>query len=416
MTTTAKSFVAAFAVLAATGSILAGAIMRDRVDVGGANVAETLPVTGLVASRNPREVPEGDYFYEITNLLKKRYVEPITDERKLAIGAVRGMVMSLGDPDSVFMDKDLFPVHQAMREGEFQGIGAQLELIYTVPKEKDARETGQPVEPEEALLGSIRIPKLTVVTVVPGGPADRAGVKAGDYVEYVDDHWVPNSETVASYRKMQRDFNDGKVSWEQLSKVQQELTNRTKKTFMPSKAREKLLVGEKGNTKVVWKRGTDSRTTVIEKGLSRMPEFAVVDDVVHLRFSKDGASEFKHYIAGQSEAVIDLRGNANGLAGPMRECLEAILPKGTYGKLKFDSREIPFEVKTGNPNPPKLTLLVDKTTRGAAEVFFQVLELAGVAKTTGGPTAGHPILVEDYSLPDGSGYSLAIAQFKGAAK
>lgn len=101
MNATAKSFIAAGALLASAGAILVGTRMRDGVDVGGGGPLQAANVEGLVASRDPREVPEGDYFYEISNLLKQRYVEPIKDEQKLALGAVRGMVGSLGDPDSI---------------------------------------------------------------------------------------------------------------------------------------------------------------------------------------------------------------------------------------------------------------------------------------------------------------------------
>ena len=324
MKQTSKSLLATAAVLSTAGAILLGAVMRDRVDVGGAN--DTLTVSGLVASRDKSEVPEGDYFYEISNLLKQRYVERIVDEEKLALGAIRGMVSSLGDPDSLYMQKDLFRVHQAMRRGEYEGIGAQLDLIYSEPKSAEERVSGQPVEPEEALAAGIRIPKLTVVAIVPGGPADRAGVKVGDYVEYVDDHWVPNSETIASFRKLQRDFNSGKVKWEEISKVRLELTKRTKKTILPLKAREQLLVGKEGSTQIVWKRGKESIRTTIVRAESRLPMLSNVDNVIQLRFANGVAGELKDVLAGKSEVTIDLRNNANGLAGPMVACLELLLP------------------------------------------------------------------------------------------
>jgi carboxyl-terminal processing protease len=411
----AKSIFAAAAVLCASGSILGGLLTRDRVDVGGANSPQGIEVAGLVASRKANEVPEGDYFFEITNLLKRRYVEAIQDERKLAIGAVRGMVASLGDPDSLFMDKDAFRVHQAMREGKFEGIGLQLELVYLEPKTNEDRVSGQPVDPEAALLGSIRIPKVTVVTVVPGGPADKAGVKIGDYVEYVDSHWIPNAETVASFRQLQRDFTAGKVKWEELSKVQIELTKRTKKVLLPLKAKDKLLVGTEGSVHVVWRRGKESRSTDIVKGSSSIPNFTDAEEVIKLRFAAGVAEELKDAIEGKSSLVIDLRNNANGDHREMRKALEAVLPPGKYGELVVGKRQLPLEVKTGNPNPPRATILVDAGTRGAAEVFALALVKAGFGKIQG-KSAGHPVLTDDYALPDGSGYTLAVARYQAGVK
>ncbi|MBC8063466.1 MAG: hypothetical protein H7Y17_01435 [Chlorobia bacterium] len=416
MNPTTKSLIAATAVLATSGAILLGAVMRDGVDVGGANSPEPVPTSGLVASRSKSEVPEGDYFYEITNLLKQRYVERVGDEQKLALGAVRGMVASLGDPDSLYLDKDQFAVHQAMRAGRYEGIGAQLELVYLEPRDKDARGSGQPVDPEEALLGSIRIPKLTVVSIVPGGPSDKAGVKVGDYVEYVDGHWVPNSETVASFRKLQKAFSESKVSWAEISKVRLELTKRMKKTLLPLKAREKLLVGKSGTVEVIWKREKESLKTSILKSPSQMPEFSDVDGVITLRFTKGVDDQLRKAIEGKSSLVIDLRNNANGLPAPMQSCLELLVPKGIYGKLIVGKRETPFEVKKGTTESRSITLLVDRSTRGVAEVFANALVASGVAKQSGPATAGHPILVEDFPLPEGAGYSLAVANYKGGAK
>ncbi len=420
MSPTLKSLSAAAAVILSAGAILGGVLMRDRVDVGGssmvANATDSIPMTGLVASTNKSEVPEGDYFYEITNLLKQRYVEQISDEQKLALGAIRGMVSSLGDPDSLFLDKDQFAVHQGMRLGKYQGIGAQLELIYLEPKDKDSRGSGQPIDPEEALLGTIRIPKLTVVCVVPGGPADKAGVKIGDYVEYVDDHWVPNAETVASFRKLQRDFNAGKVSFEALSKVRLELTKRMKKTILPLKAREKLLAGETGLVNMVWKRGFESRVTKIAKAPSQMPLLANSDGTIRLLFANGVDQELQSVIEGKDAVVIDLRNNANGLSGPMKKCLELLVPKGKYGQLTMGNRKLPIEISGGSPRQIRVSLLVDKSTRGVAEVFADILVKAGVAQKPVESMAGHPILVDDFPLPDGSGYTLAVASYQSGAK
>lgn len=422
MNSTAKSFVAAGAVLLATGSILVGAMMRDRVDVGGANTfsaslsGSSFPTDGLVASRDAREVPEGDYFYEITNLLKQRYVEQITDEQKLAMGAVRGMVASLGDADTLYMDKETFQAHLNMRLGQFEGVGVQLELIFNEPPQKDARASGQPVDPAQALLGGLRIPKLTVVTVVPGGPAAKAGVRVGDYVEYVEGHWIPNAETVASFRQLQKDVAEGKVTAEELDKVRIELTKRMKKAFTPLKARDRLLTGKTGKIHVVWLRGAEKLDTVIEKAPSRLPAFAEVDGVYQVRFVPGIEKELQSLIDSDRPLVIDLRNNANGLHEPMQKCLELLAPKGTYGELKLAKRSIPFEVKIGNPNPPRLTLLVDASTRGVAEVFAEVLVEAGVAKLSGPKMAGHRILVDDCSLPDGAGFTLAVAEYQAGAK
>ena len=416
MNATAKSFIAAGALLASAGAILVGTRMRDGVDVGGGGPLQAANVEGLVASRDPREVPEGDYFYEISNLLKQRYVEPIKDEQKLALGAVRGMVGSLGDPDSIYLDASEFKVHSAMRKGRFEGIGAQLELVNRTESPKEAKPSGQPMSAEEILATGIRIPRLTVVAVVPGGPAERAGVRTGDWVEFVDDHWVPNAEAVAAFRILEQNVRKGKAKMETLIKMRQELRAKTKRTVLPLKARSKLTMGLSGKVKVVWNREGKQFTTEIVRSACQGLAFSDSDGVIRLPLQSGDDDRLREAISGKDEVTIDIRQNALGDPNVMRACLEVIAPKGTFGAISRSKHDFPLEVKGGNSHPPKVTLLVDKSTRGSAEVFAQVLLAAGIANVSGGPMAGHSVLIEDVPLPDGSGYTLAVGEYKVKSK
>lgn len=413
MSPTTKSLLAGAAVVVSAMSIVFGAYMRDRVDVGGANAPESMPIGGLVASRDSGDVPEGDYFYEISQLLKQRYVEPITDERKLAIGAIRGMVTSLSDPDSVYMDKDEYRVFKNAMVGEYEGIGVHLELEYAHEAPTKARTPGQAVDPEEAILSNLKIPKLTVVSVVPGGPADKAGVKVGDWVEYLDSHWVPNADTVADFRRLERQVSQGKAKMEQLVKVRSELRKRTKKTLLASKAKDRLMIGTEGSVKVVWRRGTASRTTTIERGSSQVPVYLDEGGIIRLSFAKGSADSLRRAVErGKGQVTIDLRNNAAGDFKAMKECLAVLAPTGSYGFLKSAKRTIPLAIGNGNDKPPKITLLVDRSTRGTAEIFALALSSKGLAKLQGSEMSGHLVVIEDNPLPDGSGYTLATARYQ----
>ena len=74
-------------------------------------------------------------------------------------GAVSGMVASLGDPYSVFLDPEYAQKFTKELEGEFEGIGAEI---------------------------GIKQERLTVIAPLPGTPADKAGIKAGDNVLAID--------------------------------------------------------------------------------------------------------------------------------------------------------------------------------------------------------------------------------------
>ena len=122
-----KSVWSAAAVVAGALMVAGGTVARDRVDTGRP-AASPLSLDSLMASQG-REVPEGAYFRDMVELLKREYVDPISDERKLASGAVRGMVQSLADVECLFYDADEFRAFRHAREGRFEGIGVDLVLV-----------------------------------------------------------------------------------------------------------------------------------------------------------------------------------------------------------------------------------------------------------------------------------------------
>ena len=113
--------------------------------------------------------------------------------------------------------------------------------------------------------------------------------------------------------------------------------------------------------------------------------------------------------------TLDLRNSTLGDYGAMRECLELILPRGTFGTVARSqvgqSRRL--EIKTGAVSAIKVNLIVDGSTRGAAQGFAHALVDAGVAKVTGGDLTDETPWIETILLPDGSGYTLRTGDFKG---
>jgi len=399
-----------------------GAKLRDWVDVGRAPFAASESLVGnpLLASRDPQgvQVPEGDYFHEMSQLLKREYVEPIADDQKLASGAVRGMVASLNDPNSLFMDKEEFAAFLNARQGKYEGIGAELAFVLMGAENKEAVK-GEATEggttPGEALMTSARVPRLKVVGIVPGGPADKAGVKVGDVLYSIDGNWVVNTDLIVKLQKASRDFEDKKITQDQLNAVRKEVRDKTERALMPMRARDRLVLGASGSVKVEWERAGAKVTTTIAKAPSEMPKERVESDgTIVLRFGAGSAEFLKQTIAGKAEAKIDLRNNALGDYDTMRNTLEVVAPKGTYGVIASERNIKPLDVvvKAGNPKPPKLTLLVDSSTRGAAEIFALALQSKGLAKLQGSGMGGDRTVKQIVSLPDGSGYTLATGTYQ----
>lgn len=400
-------------------SFVAGSAMRDKVDVGISRLATSSAGDlvaasrgAVVASRGPT-VPEGDYFSQMAELLKREYVDPIQDEQKLALGAVRGMVSSLGDMDSMYMDKPEFDAFLERRLGKYEGIGVDLSLIR--PEITDEQLATAGIElPEGASQRPRGIPELVVSAVVPGGPADRAGVRPGDIVEEVDGHWVVSTRLLLELRKAQRDAAEGKLKQEELAKIRREVRDKSEKNVLPLRAKEKLQVGDSGQLSVKWRRGNATLDTTLAKAPSDMPGFGAENGVIRLPFRTGDADRLAGALRGKTSAVLDLRNNVNGDIGEMKLALEAVAPKGVIGYLVNQRTGKPSElnVAKGNGKPPSLTLRVDSTTRGAAEIFALALSAKGVAKLEGSLTGGDRMIKEIVSLPGGAGFTLATAEFR----
>lgn len=399
-----KSVWSAAAVVVGALMVAGGTVVRDRVDTGRP-AASTLALDNLIVSKDQGpEVPEGAYFREMVELLKREYVEPISDEGKLAAGAVRGMVQSLADPECLFYDAKEYRAFQSARAGRYEGIGVDLVLV-------DDAMVGTKGSSDP--MGGMRIPRLVVGAVVPGGPADAAGVKPGDWVESVDGHWVLNARDIGAFREAQRKFVGGSIKEEIFRPMQKAIRDKTDHSILPLKAREKLTVGSTGSVKVVWNRGAGKRETAIKRAASTVKALGTGATMV-LRFIPGADQALKSAIQGRTEVVLDLRGNAFGDVDVMRKCLEVVAKKGSYGVLAGrDGKAVdPLTVQVGNPAPPKLKILVDATTRDTAEIFALALSSTGAATLSGGKTAGDPHVVEAVSLPGGEGYTLVTATYK----
>ena len=100
--------------------------------------------------------PDFEVFWEAWNRLQDSYYEGPQNVHDLVRGATRGMVASVGDPHTVYVDPDIARLDRERLEGSFDGIGVTVEL--------DAN-------------GHLRI-----IRPLPGTPAERSGLRSGDVV------------------------------------------------------------------------------------------------------------------------------------------------------------------------------------------------------------------------------------------
>jgi carboxyl-terminal processing protease len=112
---------------------------------------------------NPSNKKELDFslFWKTWDTLSAKYYDNNKlIPAKMVYGAVQGMVASIGDPYTVFLPPNENKVIQEDLKGSFEGIGIEIGF------------KGQ---------------QLAVIAPLPGSPAEKAGILAGDFIVGIKD-------------------------------------------------------------------------------------------------------------------------------------------------------------------------------------------------------------------------------------
>jgi len=133
-------------------------------------LAETLPL--VIPVRTPNSAPRSTDstapadvetlfkpFWQTWEIVHDQYVDQPVDDEAMMRGAIQGMLDSLGDQHTSYMDPAEFSQANIPLEGEYEGIGAWVD------------PTGE---------------YLTIVSPMPDSPAGKAGLKPGDQIVAID--------------------------------------------------------------------------------------------------------------------------------------------------------------------------------------------------------------------------------------
>ncbi|MGW8249405.1 MAG: S41 family peptidase, partial [Anaerolineales bacterium] len=100
-------------------------------------------------------------FWQAWDLLHDQYVDQPIDNEALMRGAIKGMLESLGDPHTAYLEPDQYKelTTQLQGEEEYEGIGAWVDTTSDY---------------------------LTIISPMPGSPAEKAGLQTGDKIFAID--------------------------------------------------------------------------------------------------------------------------------------------------------------------------------------------------------------------------------------
>lgn len=297
-------------------------------------------------------------FFGTMRLIETRYVDG-TDEGKLLDGAISGMVQSLGDPHSIYMDKDLYTKLMEHTEGAFGGIGVTM---------------------------GFKDDKVTIISVLEDTPGEKAGLLAGDEIMAVDGTSVAElqpEEVVLCIR--------GEVGTQVALTIHREGQEDTDYQL----TRDTIHVPSVKGLKL---EGTDL-------GYIRIASFAE-------NTGKEFKEEFKKVKdEGARGLVIDLRQNPGGLITSCVEVAREVVPKGTIVSVvdKNGAKEEYASELEASQIP--IVVLMDGGSASAAEILAGALQDTGAGKVVGVQSYGKGSVQIVVPLMNEDGLKLTVAKY-----
>ena len=294
----------------------------------------------------------------LQNLLEQRYIGEM-DEKKVEDAAAAAMVDALGDRWSHYQSAEIYELYQNVMSNTYVGVGMAISVS----------QDGQ---------------GLDITQVEDEGPAQKAGVLAGDRLVAVDG---------TDIRGMT------------LSEV------------------GKLIKGEEG-TSVVLTVVRDQQTLELSVERGRLKSVVTTGQLLPegvglitiANFDDRCAEETVKVIEqlreqGATALVFDVRNNPGGYKRELVKLLDYLLPEGPlFRTVDYRGKE---RVDTSDADCLKMPMAVimNLESYSASEFFAAALSEYDAAVTVGEKTFGKGYFQNTYELKDGSAVTLSIGQY-----
>lgn len=340
-------------------SSLVLAILASVSSASGQSYMAQPRVNQTIGFNNSRLNTEATKFKQMLFLLANAYVDTLNVGR-ISEEAMINMMQQL-DPHSVYISaKDVKEMEEPLL-GKFEGIGIEYALI---------RDT------------------LTVQSVIPGGPSEKVGLKAGDKINSVDG----------------------------------EVISGTKLTQMRVL---KYLRGDKG-TKVrvgVISRGEKERELVITR--DKIPlntvssAYEIRPGVMYIKVSSFGAetyNEFMNPLQGKElkGLIVDLRGNGGGYLHTALRLVNEFMGRGQlilFTEGRAVQRTDDFADGSGKLQNVPLSVIIDENSASASEILSGAIQDWDRGTIIGRRSFGKGLVQQEFPLQDGSRVRITVARY-----
>lgn len=387
---------------------LPGQILSADAGPGGA-----FGLHGLTLGGQALNVPPQDTFESVLDHIHHDYVRDDGGDRRLSNGALAGMLASLNDPMTQFLDPNMSAARQHEITGHYGGIGAAL--VVTQSKQDD-----------------IDYRYLTAMSVMPGSPAAAAGIRPGDHITNVDGHWIIAYSIQADVDRIHKKYPTDDAAFQTAIKP---VVERFTDGYPASKAIKLLTAGIGKTYMLTIARGgvvKQKKVTTAATEVSPVEYHVLPNDVGLLAirsFDSEATSQFEHAI-GQARSdralILDLRENPGGVAAAdhsldgyssARKLISLLSPGGPIATIETKPGQRKAETISASPGALKkpLVVLVDGGTSNLAEMVAASLRDRAGARLVGDRTFGDDVLQLFATLKDGSALEIATAHLLTAS-
>lgn len=304
-----------------------------------------------------------DYFHQVYQLITSEFVDK-PESKNLFYGAIRGMLNSLDDPYTRFLDEEASSELNEMTTGKFVGIGVEV---------------------------TVRDGDLIVVTPIENSPAMKEGIEAGDIITKVNDESVRD-----------RDFS------EIIKKI-------------------KGLPGTKVSVTIRRENNDEDITYSIERAPIKVDsvEYSIIkeNNSGYLKIKTFGAettSDVKHALQYFNDKkidklILDLRFNPGGLLSSAIEISDFFLDKNlvivsTKGRTGNESESV-FKSKDPVFYSGKTIVLVNRGSASASEILSGALRDNKRAELIGEKTFGKASVQKTFGLDKNVNVAITIAKY-----
>ena len=277
------------------------------------------------------------------------------DKKELIDNAISGMIESIDDPYTTYIDEESSNTFSTTLEGSFEGIG--VEIVNDSDK------------------------NIVVYSVIKGSPAEKAGVEPLDIIKSINGKSLEGIET-SEFVSIVKTSENPVITLE---------IKRKEETITKEIKREKVTI-------------TSVESEIIEKQDKKIGYMYISI------FANNTYSQFKKQLEelenkGIDSLIIDVRSNTGGHLTAVENILSLFLDSSHIIYQTEDKNGIEKTYSKGNTTKQyKIVVLTNESSASASEILAATMKEEYGATLVGKHTYGKGTVQELKTLPDGEQY------------